>query len=284
MLDSQDTPKRIQLLLSKITEDPEIQPREKINPATVEHYAERMQAGDIFPPLAVFKVDGKYLLASGYTRLAALRQIGGSKMIEVSVHEGTRQDAILFAAKSNAKHGQPLSNADKRRAVMMVLKECPEQSSNWIANHCKVSHTFVDTVRKSLATLARDETRTFETKRGTVSKIRIGNIGKKQSLDNEEIEEEAEWERKAKAKTKSAPVEQDEEESEPAASSDADQWVEAQQALRITASALVTDVAKLTKLDRDCDRKATKRVLPEIGDAVDRVVKAGKELDRLFPK
>jgi hypothetical protein len=72
------------------------------------------------------------------------------------VHQGGLRDAILHSAGANADHGVRRTNADKRRAALMLLQD--EVWSKWndtkIAKACAVSHTFVDTVRSShLATL-----------------------------------------------------------------------------------------------------------------------------------
>src|SRR5438128_431487 len=106
------------LAVSAIHKDSAIQPRQSCDPATVEHYAERMRAGDTFPPLDVF--GNEHLLASGYHRLQAAEQIG-RKTIEIRVHRGDRRVAILFAANANAHHGLPMSNDDKHRIVARLL-------------------------------------------------------------------------------------------------------------------------------------------------------------------
>ena len=64
-----------------------------------------------------------------------------------------------------------------------MLLEDPEWST-WsareIARACVVSHTFVDSVRASLATVASEAApeRTYTTKHGTTTKMRTGRIGK----------------------------------------------------------------------------------------------------------
>jgi len=168
------------LPLSDIVEDPEIQPREAINPATVHHYAELMRDGVQFPPLDVF--GDEHLLAGGYQRLSAARS-AGSSTIKVRIHAGTRRDAILFAIADNAKHGLPMSNSDKRRIVTRMLQD-PEWSgwsSNAIAKHCGCGHKLVDTVRAELASSlapGASEMRNFRTKHGKTSKMKTGRIGK----------------------------------------------------------------------------------------------------------
>lgn len=73
--------------------------------------------------------------------------------------------------------------ADKRRAVETLLRdeEWGLWSSRQIANKCGVSHTFVDNIRPSLATVASDSTeRTYPTKHGTVATMNTAGIGKRE--------------------------------------------------------------------------------------------------------
>jgi hypothetical protein len=173
-------PNLMTLPLSEIREDAEIQPREVVNQTTVQNYADLMREGIQLPPLDVFGDD--HLLADGYQRLAAAR-LSGVETIEVRVHPGGRREAMLFAFGANAKHGLPLSNYDKRRIVLRMLKDegWSQWSSNRIAKLCGVSHTLVDNLRTELSSLTckvASETRTFKTKHGTTAAMRTSKIGK----------------------------------------------------------------------------------------------------------
>jgi hypothetical protein len=142
-------PKLIMLPLSEICEDAEVQPRKSVDPGTVDHYAELLRDGVRLPPVDVFGAE--YLLASGYQRLAAHRK-AELKEIEARVHLGNRRDAILFALAANAKHGLPLSPADKRRVVLRMLRdpEWSRLSDREIARRCGVSNGFVSNLRREL--------------------------------------------------------------------------------------------------------------------------------------
>jgi hypothetical protein len=72
--------------------------------------------------------------------------------ILADVHEGTKRDARLFSASANGTHGMRLSNADKRRSVLVLLldKEWAQWSNNQIAKHCHVTHTMVNKIRNEL--------------------------------------------------------------------------------------------------------------------------------------
>lgn len=147
------------LEFSALALESSIQTRAKTNPATVAKYAERMKAGDKFPPLIVYLVDGKYLLADGFHRMLAARQLGLTAL-PAEIREGTRQDFVTFAVGANAGHGLPQTNADKRRAVELALAELADQSDHTIAQACKVSQPFVGKVRKQLKTIISSGTRT----------------------------------------------------------------------------------------------------------------------------
>jgi hypothetical protein len=56
----------------------------------------------------------------------------------------------LFSVGANAKHGLKRSPEDKRRAVQKLLadEEWVARSDRWIAEVCKVSHTFVADLRR----------------------------------------------------------------------------------------------------------------------------------------
>ena len=145
--------------ISTITEDPELQCRADIDEAKVAEYAERIKAGDIFPPVTLFKVGVLILLIDGWHRLLAAKRCGQTK-ISAKVLIGTRQEAVKHAISANLVHGLPRSNQDKRRAVQVALREFPGDSDYVIAGYAKVSHTHVANVRKELATDASSAQRT----------------------------------------------------------------------------------------------------------------------------
>jgi hypothetical protein len=148
----EDTPRaRIEpLALPEITCDSEILPR-GINFTVVTEYAEAMQSGDVFPPLAVVQDGTTYLLVDGLQRLEAARQ-NGLKTIQCAVRKGTRRDAILASCAVNATHGLPRTWQDKRCAVLKLLTD--SQWKRWsdreIARQCRVSHPFVKQQRDKL--------------------------------------------------------------------------------------------------------------------------------------
>ena len=129
-----------------------VQARVRIDLATVSNYAEHMKQKETFPPIIVYRNGEFYFLADGRHRLEAARSLG-LLAIECEVRDGTEREALFYAVGSNANHGLPRTNADKRHCVGIVLNdaEWSKQSGREIARMCGVSNTFVSNVRRELA-------------------------------------------------------------------------------------------------------------------------------------
>lgn len=145
------------LPLDAIQLDTSIQCRASIDTGVVNEYAERMQAGDDFPPIEVFGTKAKCWIADGWHRVLGARQIG-AEAIKARLTAGGRVDALRYALGANALHGHRRSNADKRRAVEIALREFPKLSTAKLADLCGVSRPFVETLRPQDATVASSRT------------------------------------------------------------------------------------------------------------------------------
>jgi hypothetical protein len=132
--------------------DPECQPRVSIDTAIVEEYAERLQAGAIFENIEVYQDGKKFWCADGFHRVMAYKAAERGN-IPANVHQGGKREAILHAVGANATHGLKRTNADKRRAVEMLLRDAEWQqwSDRQIADQCGVSNNFVGVLRKEFA-------------------------------------------------------------------------------------------------------------------------------------
>jgi hypothetical protein len=117
------------------------QSRASLNQDTISQYSEDMTEGSVFPPPVVYHDGEKYILSVGFHRVHAALQAGFQDM-ECEVRKGTRRDAILFSIKSNADHGLPRTNADKKHAVKMAFQQLMEDGRN-IRDVDDVSHTEV---------------------------------------------------------------------------------------------------------------------------------------------
>lgn len=140
------------LMVKDITADPGIQPRAKgLTDDVVEEYAAAMTDGREFPPVVVYRdpATGTHWLAQGFHRLAAAVK-AGRKKIAAEVRPGTRRDALIDAAGSNALHGLRRTNPDKRRAVELLIRECSDWSNRRIADAAGVGDDLVADVRKTV--------------------------------------------------------------------------------------------------------------------------------------
>jgi polyhydroxyalkanoate synthesis regulator phasin len=138
--------------LADIAIDGETQQRERINNDIVSEYAEAMRCGAKFPAVTLFFDGVGYWLADGFHRFHACKEAGGIDEIQAEIREGTKRDARLFSASANGTHGIRLTNADKRRSVMVLLgdKEWSQWSDNQIAKHCHVTQPYVGKIRKEI--------------------------------------------------------------------------------------------------------------------------------------
>lgn len=138
------------LSLNKIRTDGGTQCRTSgTDPATVRAYADRMRAGDLFPPVTVYFDGSSNWLADGFHRFEAA-QVAGLRTIAADVIEGTRKDAVIYGAGANTAHGQPLSARDRARVVMRLLQD--DDVKHWsdrkIAQHVGVSNATVAKYRQ----------------------------------------------------------------------------------------------------------------------------------------
>jgi hypothetical protein len=138
--------------LRDIRTDGGTQARAGIDKTTVDAYAADMKAGANFPPVVVFHDGADYWLADGFHRVAAAKSLnhGG---IACDIRQGTRHDAILYACGANSTNGLRRTNADKRRAVEVLLadEEWSKRSDRWIADKCGVTDKTVAKLRPSTA-------------------------------------------------------------------------------------------------------------------------------------
>lgn len=172
------------LSLDDVSLDGGTQPRACLDLQTVSDYAEAWSAGAEFPPIIVFCDGSKNWLADGFHRYHGATK-AGVKTIPAEVRKGTVRDAILYAVGANTSHGLRRTNADKRYAVTLLLKdaEWQEWSDRVIAEKCGVSHTFVASARAQLATVASCHNRQ-DTKSPTKTKGRDGKRRKRKRRDN----------------------------------------------------------------------------------------------------
>lgn len=136
--------------MATIELDASIQCRAEIDVGVVNDYAERMQAGDKFPPVELFGTATQSWPGDGWHRIMAARSIG-ARHIEAKLHRGGRVNALKHALSANALHGHRRTNADKRRCVELALAEFGKLSDRAVAKMCGVNHETVGAQRPQLA-------------------------------------------------------------------------------------------------------------------------------------
>ena len=136
--------------LDRVRVDGGTQARAEIDLFTVQQYADDMQTGAVFPPIVVFHDGSEHWLADGFHRVEAARQAGFEE-IAADVRQGTRRDAVLHSVGANFAHGLRRTNADKRRAVTMLMEdeEWGANADNWIAQKAAVTQPFVSKLRST---------------------------------------------------------------------------------------------------------------------------------------
>jgi len=79
------------------------------------------------PPITVFFDRTDHWLADGFHRFFGPQKVGRESIL-AEIHNGTRRDAILYACGANNEHGLRRTNADKRKAITLLLQDEDEAS------------------------------------------------------------------------------------------------------------------------------------------------------------
>jgi len=113
--------------LDQIVWDPKVYPRMKWSTATIERYAEALEAGDEFPPLVL--EEGTNRLLDGKHRLEAYKKV---EMAEVPVEWHTVPEGMsakYYAATLSAAHGDRLSYTDLKALAEEEFTANPSMSA-----------------------------------------------------------------------------------------------------------------------------------------------------------
>jgi uncharacterized ParB-like nuclease family protein len=132
--------------LTDIRIDGGTQTRAEISNATVEEYSEAVLEGAKFPPVDVFFDGVENWLADGFHRYHAHKRAGVTD-IAATIHNGSKDDALVFALGANRANGLRRTNEDKRKCVGIALQRWPEWSNRRVAEVCGVSHMTVSRMR-----------------------------------------------------------------------------------------------------------------------------------------
>jgi hypothetical protein len=135
-----------ELPLDELVLDEELNLRDRLDDFTVERYAD---AWERLPPVTVFEVDGRYMLADGFHRHAAAVMLN-RRAIPAEVRIGTFEDALDFVSSVNLFHGLPLTRTERRRAVEVKLRLHPDWSDRRLAEGMAVGRELIAKVRRQL--------------------------------------------------------------------------------------------------------------------------------------
>lgn len=164
--------------IDAIIKDQATQCRAAMQQEVIDEYAARMEAGDNFPPIEVYGNGKGYYIGDGWYRTFAAEK-NGADLINAEVHKGGRREAIKAAVGANADpRAVRRTNADKRKAVEIALKEFPGLSSRQIAELCGVSDPFVGKVRPGSCERLAPENPTKKAPLPRVPEKRTGKDGK----------------------------------------------------------------------------------------------------------
>lgn len=108
------------LNLAVLRLDGDTQARLALSQEKVQEYAALMEDGEEFRPIDAFFDGSDYWLADGFHRYFATKA-NKKTAIAVTVHNGTLDDAQLFAFAANKGHGLPPSSADIRHCIVRML-------------------------------------------------------------------------------------------------------------------------------------------------------------------
>jgi len=168
----------MKIRLDEIKIDTSVQLLERgLAPETVRSYVAALTNDAQMPPIVLFRLDGQLVVADGFHRVAAHRFLGLAE-VEAEVREGTRQDALLYAATANVANGKPMSQAEKREAGERLLR-MTKWSQHRIARELAVDPASISRWASSIAD-AIDRPTTV-TRNGTTYTMDTSNIGQQES-------------------------------------------------------------------------------------------------------
>lgn len=134
------------LPLDDLVLDPSLNLRDRLDDFTVERYADSWER---MPPITVYDVNGRLLIADGFHRHAAAVLLG-RRTIRAEVIAGNMTDALDFVSSVNLFHGLPLTRSERRRAVEVKLKIHHDWSDRRMAEELGVSRELVAKTRRNL--------------------------------------------------------------------------------------------------------------------------------------
>lgn len=140
-----------ELTMDDLVLDPNLNLRDRLDDETIERYAEGWGR---MPPITVFEVEGRWLLADGFHRHAAAVTLG-RRSIAAEIRPGTFADALDYASNANLSHGLPLTRSERRRAVEIKLRLHHDWSDRRLAEELGVGRELIAKTRRALVEAAQ---------------------------------------------------------------------------------------------------------------------------------
>ena len=101
--------------VSEVVFREDLYPRIEHDPRLVQKYAEDL---DVLPPI---EVNQHYELIDGWHRWTAYRKVGAETIPVIITQTKSDVELLSLAIERNAKHGQQLTNADKRKMAIRLF-------------------------------------------------------------------------------------------------------------------------------------------------------------------
>ena len=167
------------LNLAVLRLDGDTQARLALSQEKVQEYAALMEDGEEFRPIDAFFDGSDYWLADGFHRYFATKA-NKKTSIAVTIHNGTLEDAQLFAFAANKGHGLHMLATDIRHCIVRML-EHPRWGS-WsnaaIAKHVGTSKMTVGRVKAAMSEPEESTEKKYVNKHGQEKTMQTAKIGR----------------------------------------------------------------------------------------------------------
>ncbi len=151
-----------QVAIDSIVWDTSIYPRSKWSTATIDRYAEAMEAGETFPPITIEK--GTSRLLDGKHRYEAYKkrsENGKPLKVPVEVRVIPKDvPAKLFAASLSARHGDRVANSDLKFVCREVFTDNPEMNQEGVGKLLGITQQRVSEFVADILARLRESRRT----------------------------------------------------------------------------------------------------------------------------
>jgi len=168
------------LNLAVLRLDGDTQARLALSQEKVQEYAALMEDGEEFRPIDAFFDGSDYWLADGFHRYFATKA-NKKTAIAVTVHNGTLEDAQLFAFAANRGHGLHMTATDIRHCIVRMLEHPVWKgwTNTAIAKHVGTSAMTVTRVKATMSEPEQVTEKKFLNKHGQEKTMNTAKLGRK---------------------------------------------------------------------------------------------------------